>query len=155
MKKILALLLGFMFYNVLAAQQDIIFSLKIDADTLLIGERFKCEFVLEGAQTRHFSAPEFDGFEMAMGSSQSMQTQIINGKMSQQSSYIYWLRPVKSGQLVIPSNSIEVNGEILTSEPATIVVLNEKVHPDYVPKQPKQQLQEEEKVKKKRRIYKI
>lgn len=68
----------------------------------------------------HFSAPSFEGFYKLMGpqTSYSSSTQIINGKVTQNTSYsyVYYLQAVKEGKFVIP--------------PATFTLKNKTYHSD-------------------------
>jgi hypothetical protein len=67
-----------------------------------------------------FSAPSFNGFYKLMGpqTSYSSSTQIINGKMSNSTSYsyVYYLQAVKEGKFVI--------------QPATFILKNKTYHSD-------------------------
>ncbi len=133
MKKIILFIMGLIFALNLSAQQDIIFSANIDKDTLRIGEVFKIEFALEGGSFNNVEIPNFDGFEIVSGPYQSMETQIVNGAISQRISYGFRLRPTRSGQLIIQPATAQVKGETIMIDPVRLYVLNEKVDPNYTP----------------------
>jgi len=75
-----------------------------------------------------FSAPAFDGFTKLMGpqTSYSSSTQIINGKMSHQTSYsyVYYLQAMNVGKFEITPASFTLKGKIYYSDPMKIEVVS-------------------------------
>jgi hypothetical protein len=75
-----------------------------------------------------FSAPSFDGFTKLMGpqTSYSSSTQIINGKMSHQTSYsyVYYLQSINAGKFEIAPASFILKGKTYYSEPVKIEVVS-------------------------------
>jgi hypothetical protein len=73
-----------------------------------------------------FSAPPFTGFYKLMGpqTSQSSQTQIINGRMSQQTSstYLYFLQALNEGKYVINPAVFKLKNKTFTSDSVFIEV---------------------------------
>ncbi len=102
MKKILLYHLAFIFSFSLQAQ-DV--SIKAEYPSVVnAGEQFSVMWTVNSGGGE-FAAPSFSGFMKLMGpqTSYSSSTQIINGKMSQQTSYsyVYYLQAVKEGKYVI------------------------------------------------------
>ncbi len=75
----------------------------------------------------NFIAPAFNGFYKLMGpqTSYSSSTQIINGKMSSQTSYsyVYYLQAIKEGKYVIPPATITIKGKEYSSDSLHIEVI--------------------------------
>ena len=65
--------------------------------------------------------PPMDGFNI-VGSSTSSQISIINGAVTSQLSHIYRLQPYQSGDLVIDSINLTVNGQTFSTDPIAIQV---------------------------------
>ena len=75
-----------------------------------------------------FAAPPFDGFYKIMGpeTSYSSSTQIINGKISHNTSYsyVYYLQAVNAGKFEIASASFTLKGKTYYSDPMKIEVVS-------------------------------
>src|SRR5664279_4418867 len=73
-----------------------------------------------------FSAPSFNGFYKLMGpkTSYSSSTQIINGKMSNETSYsyVYYLQAVKEGKYVLSPATFTLKGKTYSSDSIHIEV---------------------------------
>ncbi len=65
--------------------------------------------------------PPLDGFEL-LGSSSGTQISIVNGDMSTQVIYSYSLHPTQKGQLVINPITIQIDGQMYSSQPIQIEV---------------------------------
>jgi hypothetical protein len=92
-----------------------------------VGQQFSVTWTVneEGGE---FSAPAFDGFTKLMGpqTSYSSSTQIINGKMSHQTSYsyMYYLQAINAGKFEISPASFTLKGKICYSNPMKIEVVS-------------------------------
>ena len=102
--------------------QDVTFTASANNTTVGAGEQFQVTFSVNGNASK-FQAPAFKDFDVLMGPSQSMSTQIINGNFSQTVSYTYVLIAQKEGMYDIPPASIEVNGKKLQSNSLKITVV--------------------------------
>ncbi len=102
-----------------------------------LGDRFQLTYTVntKGGQ---FSGPKIKNFRVLSGPniSTNQSYQVINGKMSQSISvsYVYYLQAFEVGKFEIPAATIEVNGEVITSEPVNIEVLKGNAQPATVPK---------------------
>jgi hypothetical protein len=80
-----------------------------------------------------FAAPAFDGFYKLMGpeTSYSSSTQIINGKISHQTSYsyVYYLQAVNAGKFEIAPASFTLKGKTYYSDPMKIEVVSSNNQP--------------------------
>ncbi len=94
------------------------------------GEQFSVSWTVN-AGGGEFSAPAFKGFSKLMGpqTSYSSSTQIINGKMSQQTTYtyVYYLQTIESGKFVIPPARFTLKTNTFTSDSMHIEVVKGSV----------------------------
>lgn len=72
--------------------------------------------------------PPLDGFDV-VGSSSSSQINVINGEMSAEASYHYRLHPTQPGELTIGAISVELDGQVYTTDPITIQVSQGSAQP--------------------------
>lgn len=114
----------------------IILSLKVTGQDVLLnaeypsvvmaGQQFNITFTVNSGGGE-FSAPLFTGFYKLMGpqSSYSSNTQIINGKMTQETtySYIYFLQAIKEGRYTLGPAIFKVRGKTFTSDSIHIEVV--------------------------------
>ncbi len=108
-----------------AAAQDVI---KVEAPNVVAAdEQFNVTFIIEGENSPSgFSWEAGNDFQLLWGpqSGRSVSTQIINGKRSrtEQTTYTYVLKPVRTGKFVIPTAVAKVKGKDIRSESKTIEV---------------------------------
>lgn len=121
---ILALLVGLFSLSGYSQSDEVSFSVSVSADSIYFGNKFKVTFTVENGQGSDFMQPEFRDFKMASGQMMSTRTSIINGEMSQTSSYSFYLEPKEVGRYFIEPASIEVDGEIYETEPYEVFVLS-------------------------------
>jgi hypothetical protein len=117
MKKVLLYQLFFLLSCSISAQEIYV---KAECPSVVnAGDQFSVMWTVN-AGGGEFSAPSFNGFYKLMGpqTSYSSSTQIVNGKMSNSTSYsyVYYLQAVKEGKFVIP--------------PAVFVLKNKTYHSD-------------------------
>jgi hypothetical protein len=90
------------------------------------GEQFTVMWIVN-AGGGEFSAPSFSGFYKLMGpqTSYSSSTQIINGKVSNETSYsyVYYLQGVKEGKFVIPPATFTLKNKTYSSDSMHIEVI--------------------------------
>jgi len=122
-RSILACVLLFASVSPVLAQSDITFTATVDRATLSSDQLLTLQLTLAGTfrSSGRPALPALDGFAV-VGSSQSSQFSMINGKTSSQVNYIYQLQPTKTGALTIPAISIEVGGQTYQTQPVTVEV---------------------------------
>lgn len=90
------------------------------------GQQFQVSWTINSGDGQ-FVAPSFNGFYKLMGpqTSYSSSTQIINGKISRETSYtyVYYLQAVKEGNFVIPPASVTVKNKTFSSDSLRIEVV--------------------------------
>ncbi len=147
--------------------QTATFTTELSIDSLLLGNATKVSFTLENARGSNFTPPDFAGFQIVAGPSQSSSISMINGTLSQRFSYIYYLEAEEIGNFYISPASIETEEGILETLPVSILVVP---NPDSIQQKEKTPARERgffdfspspspkkksTKPKKKRRIYRI
>ncbi len=75
-----------------------------------------------------FTPPNLNDFIIISGPSSSSSTTIINGKISKESTYTYYLRPKKIGVFLIDKAYIKINDKIYSSKTLSIQVLKSPVN---------------------------
>jgi hypothetical protein len=93
---------------------------RVNTDKVALGNQFQLTLTTDGAGN---SMPDLAPLQKefnVLGTSSSMQTQIINGRHSQQKSWIVTLSPKQKGQVTIP----ELSFDGASSNPLTLTVLD-------------------------------
>jgi len=105
------------------AQSAATLTATVDRDNLTTDEMLTLTltFFTPDGSSPELSLPSLDGF-LVIGSSQSTQTSIINGAISTVATYTYQLQPVQTGNLIIPGFNLDWNGQVLSTDPISIVV---------------------------------
>ena len=96
---------------------------EVDRDHLSLGDLLTLTVTVRGAGLGA-SAPDLpplDDFDM-VGFSTSTQVSVVNGRMSVEAAYLYRLRPLRSGELTIPSIPVTLKGQTYTTDPITVQV---------------------------------
>jgi len=124
MKKILLYQLLFLL-TLTVNGQDIVVNVEYPS-VVTAGQQFNVSWTVNSGGGE-FTAPPFEGFYKLMGpqTSYSSSTQIINGKMSHETSYsyVYYLQAVKEGKFVIPPATFTLKNKTYDSESLSIEVV--------------------------------
>ncbi len=107
--------------------QDRIFLLMLTIPRVVrVGQQFTVAWIVNSGGGE-FSAPSFGSFYKLMGpqTSYSSNTQIINGKVSRETSYtyVYYLQPTKEGNFVIPPATFTFKNKAYSSDSLRIEVV--------------------------------
>jgi hypothetical protein len=100
------------------------FTASVSKNPVTVGERFQVTFSIN-TEGSNFKAPDFKGFSVLSGPSQSQNIQIINGAMSRSLSFSFLLSAEKTGEYTINSAYINADGKQLKSNSMQIRVLPE------------------------------
>lgn len=119
MRKVLFILLLLSFK--LTAQVQ--FDARVSADKMGINETVQVSFIMND-DGDNFAYPSFDGFEVVMGPSQTVNFAYNNGRKSFQKTYSFILHPTRKGILTIKPATIEIRGKIFKTNPIKITVGN-------------------------------
>lgn len=131
--------------------QSIRFTLQVDKDTARVGDFVTVTYTLKGGQG-DFTTPDFKSLHLVGGPNYSSSMQIINGKIDQENSYSYIFQLVKTGEHLIPSATITLDGEQYESPASSVYAVD---NPDWEPRQKKQAVPAEREKNKKRKVTRI
>jgi BatD DUF11 like domain len=106
------------------AQKEGRFQMTVSEDTIGLNGTLEVRFTLENARAQKLNPPLFEGFEV-QGPSQSTSVSIVNGDMSQISTYTYHLKPKSVGSFPIGAAKMTTDAGDLTTETKPIVVLEQ------------------------------
>jgi hypothetical protein len=119
MKRLLFILLLLSFR--LSAQVQ--FDARVSADKIGINETVQVNFIMND-DGDNFNYPSFEGFEVVMGPSQTVNFTYNNGRRSFQKTYSFILHPLRKGVLTIKPATIEIRNKIYKTNPIKINVGN-------------------------------
>lgn len=95
-------------------------------EVVRVGEQFTISWTINSGGGE-FAPPSFDGFYKLMGpqTSYSSSTQIINGKMTRETtySYVYYLQAVKPGKFVLPPATFTYKNRTYSADSVWIEVI--------------------------------
>lgn len=104
----------------------------VSKNKLGLNQRLRIEYSINKQGADNFKAPDFSGFQIVQGPSQSVSQSWINGKVSFSQSYSYILKPKRQGEIIIKPASININGGTIDSKMMKIIV----TEPIATPKNP-------------------
>jgi hypothetical protein len=105
----------------MASSQEITWKVEVSTDSILMGNAFEVRFTIENA-AGEIEAPAFEEFELLSGPNTSSSYRSINGKVSQEASYTYLIRPIREGTLYIEAAYCKIGEEVYETEPISIEV---------------------------------
>ncbi len=122
MRKLLAtysILIGSLFFlqtdQVMAQEKEgVTFEAKLSKSKLGINERLRVDFSMN-KDGDDFNPPDFEGFRVVMGPSQSISSSWINGVRSYSKTYSYTLAPTARGNFTIKQATIVIDGKTYKS----------------------------------------
>jgi BatD DUF11 like domain len=115
----LALWTGFGFFSARAAT----FTASLDRDTITLGETATLSLTFENGSPRKVPMPpDTPGLDVAYVT-RSTQYTSINGQNSSTATYIFTLKPQRTGEFIIPSLTAYVDGQQMTSPALKLTVL--------------------------------
>lgn len=115
----------------LNAQDDdaVTFEMQLSKETLGINERLRVDFSMN-RDGDNFIPPDFNGFRVLMGPSQSISSSWINGVRSYSKTYSYTLAPTARGKFTIAQASIVIKGQTYKSLSKEVEVTAAVERPD-------------------------
>ena len=108
---------------VCANGQDVKFSVEVSNDTLLVGNYFELKYTMENVSSNGFEPPKLNLKDIVGGPNSSTSMSIVNGEMSQSSSYAYYIKPEDIGAYTIPPAYLKEGDRMLETPPIEIIVL--------------------------------
>lgn len=101
--------------------KEVTFELKVSKEKLGVNERLRVDFAMN-RDGDNFIPPDFEGFRILMGPSQSISSSWINGVRSFSKTYSYVLEPQQKGTFTIDQASIVIAGNTYKTIPRAITV---------------------------------
>jgi hypothetical protein len=125
----------FSFWGILGYGQ-VQFEAKVSKNTLGVNETLRIDFSMN-ADGDNFIPPNFqvDGFKVVGGPSQQVSQSWINGRVTFNKAYSYFLMPLQMGVFTIKTAQIEINGQVYKTNPIKITVTKAV----QIPKDPNEQ----------------
>ena len=102
-------------------KEGVTFEAKLSKSKLGINERLRVDFTMN-KDGDNFNPPDFNGFRVVMGPSQSISSSWINGVRSYSKTYSYTLAPTARGKYVIRQATIVIDGKTYKSLPKEVEV---------------------------------
>ncbi|MBT8284177.1 MAG: protein BatD, partial [Flavobacteriaceae bacterium] len=102
-------------------EETIEFKTNLSKEKLGINERLRVEFTMN-KDGDNFTPPDFEGFRVLMGPSQSISSSWINGVRSYSKTYSYTLAPTERGTFTIKQATIVIDGKTYKTTPAKVEV---------------------------------
>lgn len=124
MVKKLIILIPFFFLSFLVKGQDadaVTFEIQLSKPKLGLNERLRVDFTMN-KDGDNFNPPDFNGFRVLMGPSQSISSSWINGVRSYSKTYSYTLAPTAKGKFTIEQATIIIAGKTYKSLPKEVEV---------------------------------
>ena len=97
------------------------FTMNLSKEELGINERLRVDFTMN-KDGDNFKPPQFKGFNVVMGPSQSISSSWINGKRTFSKTYTYILVPTARGSFTINQAIIEIDGQTYKTTPQKVEV---------------------------------
>jgi len=121
LKFYISIFISLLSLSILAQEAEL--KVKVSKNKLGLNQRLRIEFSMNKQGADNFTPPNFNGFRVIQGPSQSVSQSWINGKVSFSQSYTYILKPKRKGELIIGSANIKYKGRTLNSKMMKIIVL--------------------------------
>lgn len=102
-------------------KEGVTFEAKLSKSKLGINERLRVDFTMN-KDGDDFNPPDFEGFRVLMGPSQSISSSWINGVRSYSKTYSYTLAPTARGMFTIKQATIVIDGKTYKSLPKEVEV---------------------------------
>lgn len=97
------------------------FTMNLSKEELGINERLRVDFTMN-KDGDNFKPPQFEGFNVVMGPSQSISSSWINGKRTFSKTYTYILVPTARGGFTINQATIEIEGQTYKTTPQKVTI---------------------------------
>lgn len=119
----------FLIGSTIPVQDEITFEIKLSKNKLGVNERLRVEFTMN-KDGDNFNPPDFKGFKVVMGPSQSISSSWINGKRSFSKSYSYIVTPSATGNFEIGQATIEIDGKTYKTVPKKVQITAAVANPN-------------------------
>lgn len=104
-----------------AQDEAVSFTLELSKDKLGINERIRVDFSMN-KDGDNFVPPDFNGFRVVMGPSQSTSSSWINGVRSFKRTFSYTIQPMEKGTFTIKQASVIIDGKEYKTQSREVTV---------------------------------
>lgn len=111
------------------------FELQVSSDSVLVGNYIEVRFTIDNVDGE-FEAPNLSDFIILSGPNISSAMQIINGKMSSQKSYSFYIQPKEIGNYYIKPAYLITHEKTYETTPLEINVFPNPAGIKVIPEQP-------------------
>lgn len=132
MRKIILIIILFFYASGIFAQEAS-FTMEVSNDTVLIGNYLIVNYKISNIKG-DFEAPDFSDFEIAGGPMSNSMYSMVNGKTTHESSYTYYLKPIKTGISILEKARLNIGDQVLYTEKTEILTLE---NPEGIIEKPK------------------
>jgi hypothetical protein len=132
MKKIVLLFIFIILTSWIFAQEAA-FKMEVSNDTVLMGNYFIVKYKISNIKG-NFEAPDFSDFEIVGGPMSNSMYSMVNGKTTHESSYTYYLKPLKTGVSRLEKARLNIGDQVLYTESTNIIALE---NPEKIIENPK------------------
>lgn len=105
-----------------AITQEIIFKVELSTDSVYLGNILELKYTVLNTQGS-FQGPGLEGLRVVSGPNISSQYSMINGVVSQEATYSYYLEPLEEGRALIKPAILQDGDKTLSTAEIPIVVL--------------------------------
>lgn len=135
MKQILlSTLLSFLSFSISWGQKNNVeLTINVPFDTVAIDEIFQITYTLKNTKAIEWITPELEQFELISGPMTSQSVSIINGDMTQSTSYTYHVKATTLGFNYIPSFHLETEEGLLSTDEIPLYVVEQINRPGIQP----------------------
>ena len=109
--------------SIASAQNTIVFESSLDRKKVALNEYVEISFAVRNAQPDAFIPPAFNDFSIAGGPNQSSEMSIINGAVSRNITYSFYLAPKTVGVFTIPPAIIKYRSKEFQTKSQTVEVV--------------------------------
>jgi hypothetical protein len=113
------------FTPIYVVADDVNLQATVDRNPVSLNDRFVYTVEVSGKSTNlpKPTFPTLDAFSVISGPNTSTNIQFVNGAMSSSQTYSFYLLPKNTGEYTIEAASIDLNGEVLSSNTITVKVV--------------------------------
>jgi BatD DUF11 like domain len=105
------------------AQNTIGFEASVDKQKVALNDYVEISFSVRNAQPDAFQPPPFNDFKIAGGPNQSSEMSVMNGAVSRNVTYSFYLAPKNVGIFTIPAATMRFRGKEFRTQPIAVEVV--------------------------------
>lgn len=120
------------FYRQASAEGNVNLSVTLSQKQLRVNQSAALTLTITGAKSAEIELPQVDNL-LFQRRGQSRKIEIINGDFTASVAISYHIRPLQEGKYTIPPMTVNVDGEVMKTEPLSLTVIGEATGQDTSP----------------------